>query len=121
MVTLEEISTLLDKKFDDRDNKLDKKLDDRDNKLDKKLDDRDNKLDKKLDDKLAPVISELGRVSSELGRVSQTVDRLSQTVGALVEANMRHEARKMFGESFAKHFVIRSLHDAVPSPHQGQV
>lgn len=52
-------------------------------------------------------------LDAKFAPVNAKLSLLSQTVGSLVEANMRDEARRMFGESFAKNFVIRSLYDAV--------
>ena len=84
MASLEEISELLDRKLSEFDNKLGKRLSELlDNKLEKKLSEL-------LDKKLAP---------------------LQRTVGSLVETNMRNDAKMMFGNAFAKKFLIRSLHE----------
>ena len=41
------------------------------------------------------------------------VGRLTQRSGILIEGSMRKEAQEMFGISFSKRFLIRTLHDAV--------
>ena len=73
----------------------------------------DEKIGQLLDEKLSPLKEDVKRLSGDVKRLSGDVERLTRSSGALVEASMRKEAGEMFGASFCKRFLIRSLHDAV--------
>jgi hypothetical protein len=67
----------------------------------------------KMSEDYTTMSGEVTQLSRDYKRMSGDVTRLTRSSGVLVEASMRKEAEKMFGASFSKHFLIKSLHDAV--------
>ena len=55
----------------------------------------------------------IGDMNEAIGQVRKDINDIKRSVSGLVENALRKEARKLFGESFAKSFLIRSLHDAI--------
>ena len=47
------------------------------------------------------------------GQLREDINDIKRSVSGLVENALRNEARTLFGESFAKSFLVRSLNDAV--------